>query len=371
MGVAALIVALALSNGFRDEMRDKILQGTAHINVLRSDGLPITDNEVTTQIRKVEGVMSASATTYDGAVARGPKGSAYAVLRGIENGTGEAQSLQRWLAAGSMFSTIANGGEPQTVVGVELANRIGVSTGDVLLVIPAGAAANATNVSTRRLRVSGVFRSGLFEYDSTWIYLPLAVATSFTSENHSASIVSVQVNSPDNVKLVAANIKKTLGGSYSTIDWQQANQPLFAALALERRMGLFIIGLIIAIAALNITTMLILVVVERRRDIAVLRALGAKAKGVMLVFVIEGAVVGAVGALIGIVVGLSACAIGNYTKVVSLPAEVYSISNVPLNARLSETLIAGVVAFVLSVIATLYPARAAARMRPVDTLRDS
>ena len=136
-------------------------------------------------------------------------------------------------------------------------------------------------------------------------------------------------------------------------------------------MGLFIIGLIIAIAALNITTMLILVVVERRRDIAVLRALGAKAKGVMLVFVIEGAVVGIVGALIGIVVGLSACAIGNYYKVVSLPAEVYSISNVPLNARLSETLIAGLVAFVLSVFATLYPARAAARMRPVDTLRDS
>jgi len=371
MGVAALIVALALSNGFRDEMRDKILQGTAHINVLRSDGLPITDNDVTSQIQKVDGVISASATTYDGAVARGPKGSAYAVLRGIESGTGEAQSLQHWLAAGSMFSTAASSGEPQAVVGVELANRIGVSTGDVLLIIPAGAAANATNVSTRRLRVSGVFRSGLFEYDSTWIYLPLGVATSFTSANHSASIVSVQVNRPEDVKLVAANIKKTLGGSYSTIDWQQANQPLFAALALERRMGLFIIGLIIAIAALNITTMLILVVVERRRDIAVLRALGAKAKGVMLVFVIEGAVVGAVGALIGIVVGLSACAIGNYTKVVSLPAEVYSISNVPLNARLSETLIAGVVAFVLSVIATLYPARAAARMRPVDTLRDS
>src|SRR5678816_3888469 len=118
MGVAALIVALALSNGFRDEMRDKILQGTAHINVLRSDGLPITDNEVTTQIRKVDGVVSASATTYDGAVARGPKGSAYAVLRGIENGAGEAQSLQHWLAAGSMLSIEEQAGEPQTVVGV-------------------------------------------------------------------------------------------------------------------------------------------------------------------------------------------------------------------------------------------------------------
>jgi lipoprotein-releasing system permease protein len=134
---------------------------------------------------------------------------------------------------------------------------------------------------------------------------------------------------------------------------------------------LFIIGLIIAIAALNITTMLILVVIERRRDIAVLRTLGAKQTGVMLVFIIEGAVVGAIGALIGIIVGLTACGLGNHYKLVSLPADVYSISNVPLNAGFSETLIAALVAFVLSVLATLYPARAAARMRPVDTLRDA
>src|SRR6478752_7444651 len=114
MGVGALIVTLALSNGFRDEMRDKILQGTAHISVLRTDGYPLTDSELLkSRIREVDGVISASATTYDGAVARGPKGSAYAVLRGIESGTGEAQSLQHWLAVGSMFSTASSSGEPQ------------------------------------------------------------------------------------------------------------------------------------------------------------------------------------------------------------------------------------------------------------------
>jgi lipoprotein-releasing system permease protein len=371
MGVASLIVALALSNGFRDEMREKILAGTAHINILRSDGLPINDNEhVPERIRQLEGVLSASETTYDGAVVRGPKGSAYAVLRGIENGAGETSSLGHWLQSGSMFLSTKPDSEPEAVIGIELANRLGLKPGEVFQVIPAGTATNVSNVSTKRLRVSGVFRSGLFEYDSTWIYLPLEVATSFANETHSASIVSVQVQNADDVKSVAQRIRDTLGTSYSTIDWQQANQPLFAALALERRMGLFIIGLIIAIAALNITTMLILVVVERRRDIAVLRALGAKQAGVMLVFIIEGAVVGTLGALIGIVVGLIACAIGNHYKLVSLPADVYSISNVPLHARLSETLLAGLVAFVLSVLATLYPARAAARMRPVDTLRD-
>jgi lipoprotein-releasing system permease protein len=372
MGVAALIVALALSNGFRDEMRDKILQGTAHINVFRTDGLPITNNgPVVAQIRQLEGVLSASATTYDGAVARGAKGSAYAVLRGIENGSAETSSLRQWLRTGSMFEQSQANSEPPAVIGIELANRLGVSTGDVLQVIPTGTAANPSTVTTRRLRISGSFRSGLFEYDSTWIYLPLDDATALTGENHSAAIVSVQLKDADDVKRIAAEIKDRLGSTYNTINWQEANRPLFAALALERRMGLFIIGLIIVLAALNITTMLVLVVVERRRDIAILNALGAKRKGIMLVFMIEGAVVGILGALTGVALGLIACTVGNHYKVVSLPAEVYSISNVPLNAKVSETVIAAIVAFLLSVLATIYPARAAAMMRPVDTLRDA
>jgi lipoprotein-releasing system permease protein len=183
--------------------------------------------------------------------------------------------------------------------------------------------------------------------------------------------MSVQVSDVDNVKQVSAGVSKALGNSYTIIDWQQANQPLFAALALERRMGLFIIGLIIAIATLNITTMLILVVVERRRDIAILNALGATRTGIMLLFVIEGAVVGAIGAAVGVVIGFIACAIGNHYKLVSLPADVYSISNVPLIARPSEMLLAALVAFLLSVLATIFPARAASRMRPVEALRDS
>jgi lipoprotein-releasing system permease protein len=182
--------------------------------------------------------------------------------------------------------------------------------------------------------------------------------------------MSVQVRDPDQVKQVAAHVLSSLGDSYTIVDWQQANQPLFTALALERRMGVFIIGLIIAIAVLNITTMLILVVVERRRDIAVLSTLGATRVGVMLVFVIEGAVVGAIGAVAGVLLGLAACFVGNRYKLVSLPADVYSISNVPLNARMSEIAFAALIAFGLSVLATIYPARNAARMRPVEVLRD-
>src|SRR5262245_41264461 len=371
MGVAALIIALALSNGFRDEMRNKILQGTAHINVLRSDGFPISDTaSVTEQIRQVNGVISASPTTYDGAVVRGSKASGYAVLRGIETSSAEAISLTQWLQAGSVLERSSTTAEPRAVVGSDLANRLGLTVGEVFQIIPARTALNTTNLQSRRLRVSGIFRSGLFEYDSTWIYIPLETATVFAGENHSASIISVQVKDLDDVKRLGQEIKSRLGIEYNTIDWQQANQPLFTALALERRMGLFIIGLIIAIAALNITTMLILVVIDRRRDIAILNALGAMRQGIMLVFIIVGAVVGMLGAAVGIVVGLAACAIGNHYKLVSLPADVYSISSVPLNLRFSEVLVAGLVAFGLSVLATIYPARAAANMRSVETLRE-
>jgi lipoprotein-releasing system permease protein len=370
MGVAALIVALALANGFRGEMREKILQGTAHLSVIRTDGRAIENySELATRLRQIEGVVSASPTTYDGALARGTKDSGYAVIRGIEKEGSQSAQVRQWITEGSvgpLFEaqppSIAN-----ALVGSELAARLGISTGDVFQIVPASEAGGAT----RRLRAAGIFRSGLFEYDSTWIYVAFETASEFALNNHAASVMSVQVSDPDNVKQAAANVATTLGNSYTLVDWQQANQPLFAALALERRMGLFIIGLIIAIAALNITTMLILVVVERRRDIAILNALGATRTGVMLLFIIEGAVVGAIGAAAGVVLGLIACFVGNYFKLVSLPADVYSISNVPLIAQSGEITLAAAIAFALSILATIYPARTASRMRPVEALRDS
>lgn len=371
MGVAALIVALALANGFRDEMRAKILQGTSHLSVLRSDGRPIEDHVAVAQrLRQIDSVLSASATTYDGALVSGARSPAYAVLRGIE--AGNVPQVRGWLIQGTiepLFDPADPDEPPRAIVGAELATKIGVKVGDSFEALPF--ANGLTNRAPRRLRVAGVFRSGLFEYDSTWLYVSFETASLFAGDEHATSVMSVQVRDPDDVKQVAARVLNTLGDGYTVVDWQQANQPLFTALALERRMGVFVIGLIIAIAALNITTMLILVVVERRRDIAVLSTLGATRLGVMLVFVIEGAVVGAIGAIGGVLLGLALCFIGNHYKLVSLPADVYSISNVPLNARLSEALLAALVAFGLSVLATIYPARNAARMRPVEVLRDA
>jgi lipoprotein-releasing system permease protein len=390
VGVAALIVALSLANGFRDEMRDKILRGTAHLTVMRSDGQAMKNYEdVAARVAKVPGVVSAAGTTYDGAVITGKQASAYAVLRGIdtsqpapreieqplvERASSVRTELSRTLVAGSTDELFAPPGETgefaPAVLGVELAARTGLKVGDVAEVIGTTGGFSSQADRRRNIHVVGIVRSGLFEYDSTWIYLPLDTAAALSGNNHAASVVGVQVSNIYEVKQTAANIKQLLGESYTTVDWQEANRPLFTALAFERRIGVVIIALIILIAALNITTTLILIVMERRRDIAILNTMGATSRSIMSVFLIEGAIVGALGATAGVALGALAIVLANHYRLISLPADVYSISNVPLNLNWRDVALAALVALVLSIVATVYPARAAARIRPAEMLRD-
>jgi lipoprotein-releasing system permease protein len=391
VGVAALIVALALANGFRDEMRDKILRGTAHLTVVRSDGQPMKDyQDVAARVAKVSGVTSATGTTYDGAVIIGKEASAYAVLRGIdtsqqapreieepvvEGASPQRTDLGRTVIAGSIDELFAGPGEtqdfPPVVLGVELAARTRLKVGDIAEIIGTRTVVSSYKDHRRHVYVAGIVRSGLFEYDSTWIYLPLDTAAALSGNSHAASVVGIQVSNIYDVKKTAASVTQLLGSSYTTIDWQEANRPLFTALALERRIGVVIIALIILIAALNITTTLILVVMERRRDIAILNTLGATAKSIMSIFVIEGAIVGVLGAVAGVLLGATAVLIANRYQLISLPADVYSISNVPLNLHFRDMAFAALVAFALSIIATIYPARAASRIRPAEMLRDA
>jgi lipoprotein-releasing system permease protein len=379
VGVAALIVALALANGFRNEMRDKILRGTAHLTVMRSDGQPMKEYlEVATRVRNVDGVQTAAGTTYDGAVIIGPQSSAYAVLRGVDaTSTQTPQDIAAPLFPNhpsdpDTFAARAEQQElPRVVLGAELASRTGLKVSDTAEIISAHSGFSSANGSKRRVVVAGVFRSGLFEYDSTWIYLPLDTAAAFAGDAHAAAVISVQVRDIYEVKTTATAVKQQLGSSYTIVDWQEANRPLFTALAVERRIATVIIGLIIFIASLNITTTLILTVIERRRDIAILNTMGATAGSIMSIFVIEGAIVGAIGAVGGVLLGAVAIVVANRYHIISLPADVYSISNVPLSINFRDMVVAAVVALVLSIVATVYPARAAARIRPAEMLRDS
>jgi lipoprotein-releasing system permease protein len=375
MGVAALIVALALANGFRDEMRDKILRGTAHITIVRGDGQPMIQYvEIVKQVEQIAEVKAATGTTYDGALILGPKGSTYAVLRGVDRNSEQALiDLREAIVAGSadrLFENTNERGVPNVLLGAELAARAGLKTGDRAEVIAAGSG-SLTPSMKRRVQVSGTARTGLFEYDSTWIYLPLETAAAFTGGMPAASVVSVQLKDIYAVKSSAAAIKQVLGPTYTVVDWQEANRPLFTALTLERRIGLIIIALIIMIAALNITTTLILVVTERRNDIAILNAMGATRLSIMSIFVIQGAIMGVLGALSGVALGVTVTLLANYFKLISLPPDVYSIESVPLKMYLSDVILAAFVAVGLSILATLYPAHSAARMRAAELLRDA
>lgn len=376
MGVSALIVALALSNGFRDEMREKILRGTAHINVMRADGRPITEyRSLADRIKTIPGVTSAAPTSYDGAMLVGSRGVSYVVLRGFDKDSKQAlNEVKDLVIEGSLAAIVevkSNAQLPDVLIGSELAKQTGLQVGDIAEIISANTAARPVSPIKRNVRVAGMFRWGLFEYDSTWIYMPLDSASEFSGDPHSASVISLQLADIYDTRRVASDIRADLGTSYTTIDWEEANRPLFNALALERRMGLFIIVLIILIATLNITTSLILVVVERRRDIGILSAIGADSKSISAIFMIQGATIGVLGAILGVILGIVGCLVGNRYKLVSLPADVYSISNVPFNPQVEDFLLAALVAFLLSWTATIYPARAAARIRPVAMLRDA
>jgi lipoprotein-releasing system permease protein len=395
-GVAALTVALALANGFRDEMRDKILRGTAHITLTRADNQPIKNwPALVARLRTVPGIVAAEPTTYTGALLSGPDGAAYALVRGVApDSTRGLAELRRTLIAGDSAALTqtahapaeatrnastketarADEGPPlAAIIGAELATRTGLTrVGDEGWLIVGDKTPEPPGLFPRseRVRVAGIGRTGLYEFDATWVYLALTDAAKLAdAPADSAPVVSLETADIYRAPEIAARMRAELGAEFMTVDWQAANRPLFAALALERRMVGLIITLILLVAALNITTTLVLVVVERRADIAILGALGARARSIMLIFVLEGAIIGACGALAGVALGLCACLVGDRYGLVRLPSEVYSLSTIPFHPHAGETLLIALSAFVICLLATLYPARTAARLRPAEALR--
>jgi lipoprotein-releasing system permease protein len=403
-GVAALVAAMALANGFRDEMRDKILRGTAHVTVAGAGAAKTEDwRALASRVESVEGVRGVTPTTYAGALLSGPDGAAYAVVRGVEaEAARELAEMSGALTSGSVeelfrpspevaragqddgraagkrpagvgslseLALVEDGPALPVIVGAELAARTGLrSVGDEALLRVAETIPEPPGLTpgARRVRVAGLFRAGLHEFDATWAYVALPEAVAFTND---APVLSVETSDIYRAHEAAARIRQALGPGYSVVDWQEANRPLFAALELERRTVALIVALIVAVAALNITTTLVLVVVERRSDIAILTAVGARARSVMAIFVAEGVIIGAVGAGLGVLLGLLICYLGDRYRLVSLPAEVYSLSSIPFRPRIGETALAALVAFAVCVLATLYPARRAARLRPAEAFR--
>ncbi|MBX7173761.1 MAG: ABC transporter permease [Pyrinomonadaceae bacterium] len=343
VGVASLIVAQSLARGFQAEMQNKILQNTAHITIFRKDGAEIqTYQQLKEDLEKQSNVKKVEATTFDSALVIGDTSTAYCVLRVVENA------------------------ENNLSVGRELAEKTGLEVGKKAEIV----VSNNDSAKNSCIGVNGIFQTGIYDYDSTWIYLsPNAYNYIFGKQNFYPTILSVALKDIYKAQETAVQLRQNLSDEYKIVDWQEANQPLFAALSLEKKVSLAIISLIIFVAVLNITTTLALLVNERRLDIAILRTCGATTKNLLSIFLLEGLFLGLIGIVLGTILGLSVCFLANYFRLISLEKEVYSLNQITLQPNLSDVFLIGLIAFALSLIATIYPAWKAAKVKPLENLR--
>lgn len=361
-GVASLILAQSLSRGFADEMQEKILANTAHILVFTKDGSEIFNwKAIKDDLEKREEITQVSATTFQNSIIIGTEAKSYALLR-VNPNEPQMNADKR-----GFENTQKNNEQILISIGKELAEKIGLKKGDKaeIIMVDENEEPKASEVT-----IDEIFQTGLYEYDSTWIYIASDDYKKLLEKpRFTPTILSVSVRDIYEADKIADEIREKLGEDFKVLDWQKANQPLFAALSLERKVALAIISLIIFIASLNITTTLSLLINERKLDIAVLRTCGAKTKNLLAIFLAEGLILGLIGISLGIILGLIGCFVGNYFKIISLPGEVYSLSYIPFQPEVFDILLITFIAFVLCLAATVYPAFKASRIKPLENLR--
>ena len=391
LGVAALIVAQAIITGFRADVQDKILQGTAHLNLLREDNSGIENyRELVERVRSVPGVKSASATIYAQVLLSVGDRQEYAVLKGVDF---DAPS-----EANEIFSTVVEGDpkllkpsqerEPSTqpsdqdqteqelegiILGQQLARALASHVNDVVTAISAGSRLTPAGLQPRprytRFRVIGVFSSGLYEYDAKWAYISLPAAQRLNGNGDTAGVIQMKVTDIYQVGEIGERTRSAAGEGFVTNNWQELNRPLFAALELQHRVVIVFFALLVAIAALNIITTLTMTVIEKHRDIAILRAQGSTPRSIRRIFMWQGFVIGLIGSALGLLLGLGLSWLANRYQLISIPAEIYSVSHVTLSVRLIDCVRVVLLAMVICLLATIYPARKASKLTPVAALR--
>ncbi len=351
-GVAALILAQALSNGFADEMRDKILTNTAHVSVFSIDGAAILDWEnLEKKLKAIENVEKIEPTVYENAAISGANGNGYAVLRVVSDLKFQDSNADRAAIA----------------VGKQLSEKLNLKIGDEAEIFTFE---NEAAPQSAKVRVGEIFQTGIYEYDATWIKTsPENFANLKSAKFFAPTVFNISVKDIYAADKIAGAMRNALGADFKVVDWREANEPLFAALALERKVALAIISLIIFVAVLNITTTLALLVNERRLDIAVLRTCGATAKTLIFIFLFEGLFLSLTGIFLGVIVGLAGCFLGNYFKIINLPAEIYSLDSIPFHPNAANISSVILITFLLCLAAIIYPAFKASRVKPLENLR--
>ncbi len=374
VGVMALMIALGLMTGLQGEIRSRILGATAHLSVYRSGGAPFEEYpDVVKAVRDVPGVLGSAPALYGKGLLTSATGSAVATLKGIRvederSVTDLAGHLEEGSLEGFEQST---GGPPPILLGRDLAASLNVGVGDVVTVTSPQGRLSPIGVlpNSKKYRLAGLVRTGLFEFDSSWAYLPLRAAQRLFEQGDRATLVEVRIRELFEVKKMARDVLLRLGEGYLTTDWIQMNQSLFSALWLEKTAIALTIGLIVMVAALNIVATLILMVMEKHKDIAILVSMGASRGAVMRIFMLQGTVIGAVGTAVGATLGFLACRVLDHYKLLRVPEDVYQISHVPFRLLPGDAAIVVIGALLVCFLATLHPARGAARLDPAEALR--
>lgn len=381
LGVWALIVVLAVMSGFEKTLKEKILGTQAHLVVLKTsqEGLDRYE-EVVKEVEQVKGVVSATPFILSQVMLSSESNVFGVVLNGIDpDRVGKVIELARNMKAGRLQDLKAEGDSPGIILGVELAKRLGVSLNDAIQVIsPLGTMTPVGMMpKMKRFRVMGIFYSGMYDFDNTLAYISIPSAQKFLNMDSRVTGIEIKTSDVYKVKKIGKEIRQKLGFPFWTRDWMEMNRNLFSALKLEKVAMFIILVLIVLVAAFNIISTLIMVVMEKNKDIAILKSMGAPSKGILRIFIIEGGVIGVVGTFFGTVVGLATAL--NLEKVSGfvenlfgfkiLPSDVYYIDKLPSQVNPLDIGLIVMTAILISLLATLYPSWRASKLDPAEALR--
>ena len=375
VGVLALIVATAMMTGLQSELRDRILGSTAHAFVFKTTGFQDYRAEIVA-LRKIPRVVGAAPMSAGLAMASSQGADAFISFKGIEPELEKTVTdIEKSIVAGSLEDLKPRNEDDfdGIVLGQDLAKQLGVNVGDrINLLTPTGTLNPFTGMAprSRPMRVAGIFRLGLYEVDNTFGLVLLEVAQRMLNKTQ-PDMIQLAFDDIYAASDIAASIPQILGDKYVTQDWTTMNRPLFEALFLEKLAVSITIGLIVMVAALNIIASLVLLVMEKTPDIAILKTMGATSRSVMFIFMLQGLIIGCIGTAIGTIAGVGISWVMNRYQLLRVPGmgEVYQISYVPFTLLPFDLAIVVVMAVFICFLATIYPSRQAAKLKPVEALR--
>jgi lipoprotein-releasing system permease protein len=374
LGVSALIVVLAVMTGFQDGIKERIIAANPHILLLDSGGRGVTGaGEIASRVRGVPGVRSATPFVVQQALFTGQgRGATGGLLRGVDLASPSVRAeVASVLKSGSVDPLLRTSGEPALLLGRELARTLGAVPGDFVTVISPQGAMTAVGLvpKMRRFEVAGYVEVGLYEYDASLAYTSLAAAQEFAGLGDRVSGVEVKLDDPFDAKSIGRSIMAVAGPGLWVRDWMGMNRNLFAALQLEKLALFVIVTIIVLVAGFAIIGHLVLLVAEKRKEIGILKAMGASAGSIGGVFLVAGMLIGVVGTVAGSLFGLTLIWVQNTYKIIHLAGDVYQIDHLPMKLTWVDFGLVTSATLLISFLATLSPARRAARLDPVEVLR--